>query len=263
MHHEKLNGNYATTFTIWDTLFNTKIDDEKNKPLILVVNDDGIESVGIRVLISVMRSIGDVYVVAPDSNRSGASHSMTLHKEIVIKNIDKQQYEFTCSGTPVDCVKVAFNKILPRKPDLCVSGINHGSNHSINSLYSGTLHAAMEATIQGVSSIAFSHLSYDQKTDLTEFNSFIKRISELLIANKLPREITLNTNFPDVPYNDIKGVRLCNQGKARGQKFSLQHILVIFRLIICYLVILMMIILILKQIHGHYLINLYLLCQFI
>ncbi len=187
---------------------------KKNKPLILVVNDDGIEAVGIRVLISVMRSIGDVYVVAPDSNRSGASHSMTLHKEIVIKNIDKQQYEFTCSGTPVDCVKVAFNKILPRKPDLCVSGINHGSNHSINSLYSGTLHAAMEATIQGVSSIAFSHLSYDQKTDLTEFSSFIKRISELLIANKLPREITLNINFPDVSYNDIRGVRLCNQGKG-------------------------------------------------
>ena len=187
---------------------------KKNKPLILVVNDDGIEAVGIRVLISVMRSIGDVYVVAPDSNRSGASHSMTLHKEIVIKNIDKQQYEFTCSGTPVDCVKVAFNKILPRKPDLCVSGINHGSNHSINSLYSGTLHAAMEATIQGVSSIAFSHLSYDQKTDLTEFSSFIKQISELLIANKLPREITLNINFPDVPYNDIRGVRLCNQGKG-------------------------------------------------
>jgi len=196
----------------------------QNKPLILVVNDDGIDAVGIRVLTNVMRSIGEVYVVAPSSNRSGSSHAMTLHKEICVKHIDKSKHEFTCSGTPVDCVKLAFNKILPRTPDLCVSGINHGSNHSINGLYSGTLHAAMESTIQGVSAISFSHLSYDQKKDLTQFSAFIKRISELLINHKLPDEITLNINFPDVPYDDIRGARICSQGKGSWtERFKLTH----------------------------------------
>jgi len=187
---------------------------KKNKPLILVVNDDGIDAMGIRFLSKVMEDIGEVYVVAPDSNRSGSSHSMTLHKEICVRNIDEEKTQFTCSGTPVDCVKLAFNKILPQKPDLCVSGINHGSNHSVNGLYSGTLHAAMEATIQGVSSISFSHLSYNDKIDFHPFRKIIKRISEKILCNKLPEGITLNINFPDVSYDQIEGLKVCNQGQG-------------------------------------------------
>ena len=122
-----------------------------------------------------MQSIGVVYVVAPDSNRSGSSHSMTLHQEIFIDNVKSEKNIFICSGTPVDCVKLALNKILPRKPDLCVSGINHGSNHSINGLYSGTLHAAMEGTIHGIPSISFSHLNYNQELNLTPFTPVIKK----------------------------------------------------------------------------------------
>ena len=132
----------------------------KNKPLILVVNDDGMFSPGIQLLSSVMREIGDVFVIAPTINRSGASHAMTLNQDIYIEKIEKHVNHFICSGHPVDCVKIGVNKILPRLPDLCVSGINHGSNHSINALYSGTLHGAIEGTIQGIPSISFSHLSY-------------------------------------------------------------------------------------------------------
>lgn len=185
---------------------------EKNKPLILVVNDDGISSKGIRFLVELMCDLGEVYVVAPQSNRSGLSHAMTLNKEISVQQIKKN--EFTCSGTPVDCVKLAFNKILPRKPDLCVSGINHGSNHSINGLYSGTLHAAMEATIHGVSSISLSHLSYEENTSFDPFGMIIKKISHDVIQNRLPAGVTLNINIPDIPYDHIRGVKLCNQGKG-------------------------------------------------
>ena len=186
----------------------------KNRPLILVVNDDGIQSNGIAILSSLMREIGEVFVVAPDINRSGLSHAMTLNTDIYIENIHQEKNEFICSGTPVDCVKLAINKILPRIPDLCVSGINHGSNHSINGLYSGTLHAAMEATIQGVSSISFSHLSYSDKIDFKPFKSIIKKMAISILNNSLPTGITLNVNLPDVHFNQIKGVKICRQ--ARG-----------------------------------------------
>tara|TARA_Y100001968_G_scaffold332056_1_gene388828 strand:+ start:1796 stop:2560 length:765 start_codon:yes stop_codon:yes gene_type:complete len=196
-----------------------------DKPSILVVNDDGIDSHGIQVLIQAMRDLGHVYVVAPNGNRSASSHSMTLYEEIYVQNTNGRN-EFRCSGTPVDCVKLALNKLLPQKPDLCVSGINHGSNHSINGLYSGTLHAAMEGTIQGISSISFSHLSYNVNLDLTPFNSIIKSISQYVLKYNLPKNITLNINFPDVIYSKIKGIKLCQQGKGKWQeKFELKKVI--------------------------------------
>ena len=182
----------------------------KNRPLILVVNDDGIHAKGMRILIDSMKSIGETYIIAPHTNRSGSSHSMTLEKEIFIENVKHK--EFICSGTPVDCVKLGLNKILPRKPDLCVSGINHGSNHSINGLYSGTLHAAMEGTIHQIPSISFSHLSYDYNVELMRFQMIIQKISQKVIKHRLPEGITLNINFPNVRFDDIKGVKVCIQG---------------------------------------------------
>ena len=193
----------------------------KNKPLILVVNDDGIDSQGINFLKKIMYQIGDVYVVAPDSNRSAYSHSMTLNDSISIKQLNKNLNEFSCSGTPVDCVKLALNKILPRTPDLCVSGINHGSNQSINGLYSGTLHAAMEANIHGVPAISFSHLSYDHIINFTPFTSFIYNISSKVLVDSA-EGVTLNINFPDVPYKDIKGAKVCFTGQGLWkEKFEL------------------------------------------
>ena len=186
----------------------------KNKPLILVVNDDGISSPGIILLKSIMREIGEVYVVAPQNNCSGYSHAMTLNQEISVHHTNTQKHEFACSGTPVDCVKLALNKILPYKPDLCVSGINHGSNHSINSLYSGTLHGAMEGTIQGIPSIAFSHLNYSERINLIPFKSVIKRISLEVLQQGFSPGITLNVNFPNIDFNKIKGVKLCKQGSG-------------------------------------------------
>ena len=186
----------------------------KNRPLILVVNDDGIESHGIAVLSAIMREIGEVFIVAPHSNRSGASHSMTLNKEIYIQQIDSKKNEFICSGTPVDCVKLAMNKILPRVPDLCVSGINHGSNHSINGLYSGTLHGAMEATIQGVSSLSFSHLSYAEDINFKPFKPIIKKLCMSVLNNPLPKGVTLNINFPDLDVDEIKGLKICKQAQG-------------------------------------------------
>jgi len=190
----------------------------ENKPLILVVNDDGIAAPGIHVLMNIMQSIGIVYVVAPDSNRSGSSHSMTLNQEIFIDNVKSEKNIFICSGTPVDCVKLALNKILPRKPDLCVSGINHGSNHSINGLYSGTLHAAMEGTIHGIPSISFSHLNYNEELNLIPFAPVIKKICEQCVKNKLPKDITLNINFPNIPYEDIKGLKVCAPGEGMWEE---------------------------------------------
>ena len=140
------------------------------KPLILVVNDDGIIANGIRNLIRIMNDFGDVVVVAPDSPQSGKSHAITLEETIrcdKVKIDNGPQIEYSCSGTPVDCVKLALNKLLDRKPDLCVSGINHGSNSSINVIYSGTMSAAVEGALDGIPSIGFSLLDYSKDADFS------------------------------------------------------------------------------------------------
>ena len=139
------------------------------KPLILVTNDDGISAPGIRTLISVMNEIGDVVVVAPDSPQSAMGHAITINSTLQchkMKKIDDgPQEEYSCSGTPADCVKLGINEILNKKPDLCVSGINHGSNASINVIYSGTMSAAIEASVEGVPAIGFSLLDYSWKAN--------------------------------------------------------------------------------------------------
>ena len=189
-----------------------------HKPLILVVNDDGIDAPGIRKLISIMNEFGDVVVVAPDSPQSGKGHAITLESIIKCNKInidDGPQEEYSCSGTPVDCVKLALNKLLKRKPDLCVSGINHGSNSSINVIYSGTMSAAVEAAIGGVPSIGFSLLDYSLDADFTESEKFIKKITKSVLDNGLPSGISLNVNIPkSVKGKEINGIKICRQAKA-------------------------------------------------
>ena len=134
------------------------------RPLILVTNDDGITAPGIRTLINVMNSIGDVVVVAPDSPQSGMGHAITINETLYCKKEkinDGPQVEYSTSGTPADCVKLAVHELLDKKPDLCVSGINHGSNSSINVIYSGTMSAAIEAGMEGIPAIGFSLLDYN------------------------------------------------------------------------------------------------------
>jgi len=142
------------------------------KPLILVTNDDGINAPGIRFLIDIMNDFGDVVVVAPDSPQSGMGHAITINNTIycepIVINKNEPQSEYSCSGTPADCVKIAVNEILKRKPDLCVSGINHGSNSSINVIYSGTMSAAVEAGVEGIPAIGFSLLDYSWNADFEQ-----------------------------------------------------------------------------------------------
>jgi len=188
------------------------------RPLILVTNDDGITAPGIRTLIEVMNELGDVCVVAPDSPQSGMGHAITVNETLycdrVVVDDDATQKEYSCSGTPADCVKLAVNEILKRQPDICVSGINHGSNSSINVIYSGTMSAAVEAGTQGIPAIGFSLLDYSLEADFSPVRKFVKKITEQCLANQMPKGVVLNVNFPKLPEKQIKGIKVCRQANA-------------------------------------------------
>jgi 5'-nucleotidase len=189
----------------------------RKKPLILVTNDDGINAQGIRTLIDVMNEIGDVVVVAPDSPQSGMGHAITLDSTLYVERIivdNEKQIEYSCSGTPADCVKLGIREVLDRRPDLCVSGINHGSNSSINVIYSGTMSAAIEAGIEGIPAIGFSLLNYKWNADFNASKHYVKTISENVLKHGLPNGVVLNVNIPDIPEKEIKGIKICRQAKA-------------------------------------------------
>tara|TARA_B100001989_G_C24525055_1_gene458149 strand:- start:73 stop:837 length:765 start_codon:yes stop_codon:yes gene_type:complete len=193
----------------------------KKKPLILVTNDDGINAPGLRILIKLMHKIGDVFVVAPNKPRSGCSQSITINsiincRQIKSKILNIKEYE--CSGTPADCVKIAVNELMTRKPDLCVSGINHGSNSSINVLYSGTMSAAIESGVQGIPSIGFSLLNHSWSADFNPIIPFVEKIVKKSILNKISPQTILNVNFPSS--NKINGIKICKQAKTHwNEKF--------------------------------------------
>ncbi len=192
-----------------------------NKPLILVTNDDGINAPGIRTLIEVMSELGTVVVVAPDSPQSAMGHAITINNTLYINKISKENAtieEYSCSGTPVDCVKIAVNEILKQKPDLCVSGINHGSNSSINVIYSGTMSAAVEGGIEGIPSIGFSLLDYNWNADFEPVKNAIRKIAAEVLINKLPDGVILNVNFPKLKEHEFKGIRVCRQARAIWQE---------------------------------------------
>ncbi|MBT6161035.1 5'/3'-nucleotidase SurE [Flavobacteriaceae bacterium] len=189
----------------------------KEKPLILITNDDGITAPGIRSLIKIMNTIGEVVVVAPDSPQSGMGHAITINSTLYchkIKNVEGPQMEYSCSGTPADCVKLAVNELLDRKPDLCVSGINHGSNSSINVIYSGTMSAAVEAGIEGIPAIGFSLLDFQWDADFNAIETFVKKITLEALEQGIPKNVVLNVNFPKLAQQDIKGIKICRQAKA-------------------------------------------------
>lgn len=198
---------------------------KKEKPLILVTNDDGITAPGIRHLIKIMKEIGDVVVIAPDSPQSGMGHAITLNDnlycDLITVNENENHKEYSCSGTPADCVKIAKQEILHRKPDICVSGINHGSNSSINVIYSGTMSAAVEAGTEGIPAIGFSLLDYSLAADFEPTTAYVKRITEEVLKNGLPEGVVLNVNFPKLPKEEIKGIKICRQAKAHWvEKFD-------------------------------------------
>ncbi len=188
---------------------------ENKRPLILISNDDGVVSKGISELVRFLRTMGDIVVMAPDLPRSGVSCAVTLdtpiHCQMVRQDVGLNVYR--CSGTPTDCVKLAFYAgVLDRKPDIVVSGINHGDNSSINSHYSGTMGAVREGCLRGIPSVAFSLCSHDPNADFEAAGPYIREIVQKVLDRGLPPLTCLNVNFPDVA--PLKGIRVCEQAKG-------------------------------------------------
>jgi 5'-nucleotidase len=194
---------------------------DKRRPLILITNDDGMFAPGIRRLVEIARHMGEVMVVAPNSPQSAKGHAVTLADPIRLNKVnvfeDIEAYE--CSGTPVDCVKLAKNILLKkRKIDLCISGINHGSNASINILYSGTISAAMEASIEGIDSIGFSLEDYSMDANFDPATPWIKSIIEYVLNNGLTDSKLLNVNIPHPSLGPIRGMKICRQAEGRWEE---------------------------------------------
>ena len=193
------------------------------KPLILVTNDDGITAPGLRSLVLLMKEIGDVVVVAPDSPQSGMGHAITLDSTLYASKMHpnfgaKGVAEYSCSGTPADCVKLALQELLERKPDICVSGINHGANSSINVIYSGTMSAAIEAGIEGVPAIGFSLCDYTWDADFSQAKDYITTFVKEALLHGIPKNVVLNVNIPKLTTKEIKGVKIVRQAKANWKE---------------------------------------------
>jgi 5'-nucleotidase len=190
------------------------------KPLILVSNDDGITSKGIKNLIEVMKKIGDVIVVAPNSPQSGKGHAITVGESLRLEEnttLFEGVRAYECSGTPADCVKMARHFVLKeeRQPDIIVSGINHGSNTSISVLYSGTMSAAIEGAIEGTPAIGFSLCDYGADPDFSHTLTYIEKLVRQVLEKGLPKGVALNVNFPKKKTEPFKGIRICRQANAK------------------------------------------------
>jgi len=199
-----------------------KVKGGKRQPVILVTNDDGISAPGIRNLVEAVKHLGKVVVVAPDKPQSGMGHAITIGNPLRLSpmhHLFEGVEAWQCSGTPVDCVKLAVDKVLRRKPDLCLSGINHGANHSINVIYSGTMSAAVEASIESIPAIGFSLLDYSVEADFGPAKKYVKQIVEQVLNHEMAdKHLILNVNFPAVPDNLIKGIKVCRQAYAKYEE---------------------------------------------
>ena len=193
---------------------------KKEKPVILVTNDDGVTAPGIKALTEAVKDLGKVVVVAPDKPQSGMGHAITIGHPLRLSSVqlfgDIEAYH--CSGTPVDCVKLAVDKVLHRKPDICLSGINHGANHSINVIYSGTMSAALEASIESIPSVGFSLLDYSIEADFNGAAYYANLLVKQLLTQKTDKHLCLNVNVPAVPKSLLKGLKVCRQAYAKYEE---------------------------------------------
>jgi 5'-nucleotidase len=189
------------------------------RPLILVSNDDGITSKGIRTLVNVMKKLGDVLVVAPDSPQSGMGHAITVGETLRLTEsfIFEGVKAYECSGTPADCVKMARHFVLKDQvqPDVVVSGVNHGSNTSISVLYSGTMSAAIEGAIEGTPAIGFSLCDFSHDAEFSHIEEYIYKITKQVLEKGLQKGVALNVNFPPKRNEPLKGIRICRQSNAK------------------------------------------------
>ncbi len=190
------------------------------RPLILISNDDGITAPGIRALVEAVKHLGEVVVVAPDSPQSAMGHAVTISKPLRLEKtkIYGDIHSYQCSGTPADCVKIAVDKVLHRKPDLLLSGINHSSNSSINILYSGTMSAAMEGAIEGIPAAGFSLCDFAYEADFTLAAKIAASVAQNILSNGLPPGVLLNVNIPKVSEDIFMGVKVCRQAHAKWEE---------------------------------------------
>src|SRR5689334_17093955 len=191
-----------------------------SRPVILITNDDGVTAPGIKNLVEAVKDLGKVVVVAPDKPQSGMGHAITIgqplrmHKIHTAENVET----WSCTGTPVDCVKLAVDKVLHRRPDICLSGINHGANHSINVIYSGTMSAALEASIESIPSIGFSLLDYSIEADFTGAIYYANLLVKQLLNKKIDKHLCLNVNIPTAPKELLRGLKICRQAYAKYEE---------------------------------------------
>src|SRR4026208_1537081 len=193
---------------------------KKEKPVILITNDDGVSAPGIRNLVDAVKDLGKIVVVAPDKPQSGMGHAITIGLPLRMHKVSVPgaHEAYSCTGTPVDCVKLAVDKILHRKPDLCLSGINHGANHSINVIYSGTMSAAVEAAIESIPSVGFSLLDFSIEANFDGARKYAGIIVKKLLESKQDKHMILNVNIPAVPVEHIKGMLICRQAYAKYEE---------------------------------------------
>lgn len=189
---------------------------EKSEKLILVTNDDSVNAKGIHSLVKIASKHGRVVVVAPDKPQSGMGHAITLNDPIRLTRVSMfgEIEAYASSGTPVDCVKLAIYEVLNRKPDLVLSGINHGENSSTNVLYSGTMSAAIEGAMEGLPSIGFSLSNFSPEADFMQYESFISDIINNALIKDFPKFTCLNVNIPDIPSSHVSGISICTQAHA-------------------------------------------------
>jgi 5'-nucleotidase len=187
-----------------------------SKPLIFITNDDGISAKGIQSLIEAAEEFGDLVIIAPDKPQSGMGHAITISNPLRLNpsTLFSKHQTFSCSGTPVDCVKLGVYEVMQRKPDLLLSGINHGENTSTNVLYSGTMSAAVEGAMENIPSIGFSLKDFDADADFDAAKVIVKKMIKRALTNKMPDHLCLNVNIPKGKIEEIKGIRICKQAHA-------------------------------------------------
>lgn len=193
---------------------------QENDKLILITNDDGLYAAGLKTLTSVMQEFGKVVVISATESRSGMSQALTVKHPLRVKLLEEtgEHRIYACSGTPTDGIKLAINQLLERKPDLIVSGINHGSNASASILYSGTMAAALEGCLYEITSVGFSLNSFSPAADFSACGNYIRKICTSLLSEPLPVGICLNVNIPAIPDSEIRGIRISRQARGNWQE---------------------------------------------
>ena len=188
---------------------------------ILITNDDGYAAKGLRKLVTLMRTLGDVVLISTDEVMSAKSHSCSIHNRLYVRLVHQEEdfKEYRCNGTPVDCLKLGYQKLMQEPPDLVVSGINHGMNAATTVVYSGTIGAVIEACMNGLNAIGYSLFSLDPDADFDHLDTAILEITKKVLDEGLPKGVCLNVNFPKRSEEPMKGIKVCRQAACRWVEY--------------------------------------------